>query len=234
MNNTQAPEKALRRDDGQLAVHSIFPTIQGEGPFAGQPATFVRLAGCNLACPRCDTDYTSSRTLMSPEQILLTVKHATAPNRLVVITGGEPFRQNIAPLARCLLEEKFGVQVETNGTLAPNSDWISLYSKHAPTIVCSPKTGKVHQALTPFVDAYKYVLHRDQLGADGLPTSALDHPAHPRLARPHRGYSGPVYVQPVDEQDRALNELNTKAAIASAMKHGFTLCLQTHKIIGLA
>ena len=64
--NQQAPEKQQLRGDGLLAVHSIFYTIQGEGPFAGETAVFVRLAGCNLQCPLCDTDYTSDRRMVGP------------------------------------------------------------------------------------------------------------------------------------------------------------------------
>ena len=51
--NTQEPEKIDR--DRHLDVHSIFHTIQGEGPYCGHPAVFIRLAGCNLQCPGCDT-----------------------------------------------------------------------------------------------------------------------------------------------------------------------------------
>ena len=39
----------------QLFVTSMFMTLQGEGPYRGQPAFFVRLAKCNLACSFCDT-----------------------------------------------------------------------------------------------------------------------------------------------------------------------------------
>ena len=53
--NGQPIEKVQRTFDGTLEVHSIFKTIQGEGPFCGTPAVFIRLAGCNLQCPWCDT-----------------------------------------------------------------------------------------------------------------------------------------------------------------------------------
>ena len=49
--NIQPIEKRELSTDGSVQVHSIFYTLQGEGPFAGQPAVFVRLAGFNLQCP---------------------------------------------------------------------------------------------------------------------------------------------------------------------------------------
>jgi len=49
--NQQPIEKQFLHPKGDLEVHSIFLTIQGEGPFTGQRAVFVRLAGCNLQCP---------------------------------------------------------------------------------------------------------------------------------------------------------------------------------------
>jgi len=40
-----------------LQLAEIFYSVQGEGTWTGTPAVFVRLAGCNLACDFCDTDY---------------------------------------------------------------------------------------------------------------------------------------------------------------------------------
>jgi 7-carboxy-7-deazaguanine synthase len=38
-----------------LFVTSMFFTLQGEGPYAGMPAFFIRTAKCNLDCSFCDT-----------------------------------------------------------------------------------------------------------------------------------------------------------------------------------
>lgn len=42
-------------DKQQMFVTSMFMTLQGEGPYRGMPAFFIRLAKCNLACSFCDT-----------------------------------------------------------------------------------------------------------------------------------------------------------------------------------
>ena len=68
--NLQPIEKRTKSADGLLSLHSIFHTIQGEGPFCGTPSVFVRLAGCNLQCPACDTDYTQGRRAASAQEIL--------------------------------------------------------------------------------------------------------------------------------------------------------------------
>lgn len=229
--NTQPPQRIEYDPNGVLAVHHHFFTIQGEGPFAGTPAVFIRLHGCNLQCPGCDTDYTSRKQLMQPEEILETIcAEGHGPGRLIVITGGEPFRQNIAPLARLLLDYGFRVQVETNGSF-----YLPEFPFKEATVVCSPKTGKIHPELAKRVHAYKYVLTEGEVDTDGLPLAALFHTpgAAGRVARPPEGWEGPIYVQPMDEQDPEKNARNIRACVESVMKHGYTLCLQTHKIAGL-
>lgn len=217
-----------------LAVHSIFYTIQGEGPFTGHPAVFIRLAGCNLQCPGCDTDYTSSRANLSPSRILSEVRHALphgANAPLVVITGGEPFRQNIAPLVRKLLSSGYKVQIETNGTLfIEDVPWWDI------TVVCSPKTGKINPKLLPFISAFKYVAKWDDIDpADGLPVRALDHTCAPRLARPPVRDVRRVYLQPMDHGATSPldNAMNLRACVESCMEHGHILQLQIHKLINV-
>ena len=245
MINIQPIEKRNYREDGQLEVHSIFNTIQGEGPFTGHRAVFVRLAGCNLQCPSCDTDYTSMRTLMNADEVLHEVDAARKNNmesdsqsHLVVITGGEPFRQDIGPLVYALIANGYRVQVETNGTLAPPYKFDEVCSKDlnergACFIVCSPKAGKVNNIIERIACAYKYVMDEGNVAADGLPVIALDHSAAPHVARPPAGYMGPIYLQPCDDKDERSNAGNLKACVASCMMYGYTLQLQVHKILGV-
>jgi 7-carboxy-7-deazaguanine synthase len=233
--NKQVPEAVAKVSDS-LSVHSIFYTIQGEGPHAGRPAIFIRLAGCNLACPLCDTEYTSKRSPMTVPVIMDTVAEMVFPiaplrPNLVVITGGEPMRQSIGPLCHELLRYGFDVQVETNGTLCPEG--LPLPFK-AFSIVCSPKLHYVNRDLEPYIAAFKYVARDMDLDPeDGLPVRALGHPLAngKKLYRPRKGAT--VYLQPVDEQDIHRNESNKLAVVRACMKHGYRLCLQIHKLIGV-
>lgn len=220
--NRQTPEAEVNDTRGRLEVVKIFHTIQGEGPLVGTPSVFVRLAGCNLQCRFCDTDYTSGRRLLSPEDILWEVQEATrGKTKQVVLTGGEPFRQNIAPAVELLLDSGFFVQIETNGTLYKELDFDHLHL----FIVCSPKRGTVNDLLMPFIGAFKYVVGDIALNPlDGLPKA---------LARPNS--TGQVYLQPIDDGglDSEKTKHNTAMALESCMKFGYRLSLQTHKIIGV-
>jgi 7-carboxy-7-deazaguanine synthase len=247
--NTQVIEKRERREDSTLDVHSIFFTIQGEGPFCGHRAVFVRLAGCNLQCPGCDTDYTSKRKRMHAGEIRDEVRKLMPKEGLVVITGGEPFRQDLLHLFKLLGQWGYYVQVETNGTLAPPPT-IYGYSvnpavKAGVYIVCSPKTGRINPVILTNACALKYVVSHDDVSYDdGLPNHALLHPANPVLARPPRGWDRPIYIQPFDPRGMAKTayelehanleyERNVDAAVGSCQAHGHILQLQIHKIINV-
>lgn len=216
--------------DGQsLWVQEVFYTLQGEGPFTGHPALFVRLAGCNLACYFCDTDFESSSWKPTLKELLVDIDQKIGDNcKLVVLTGGEPFRQNIRPLVEALLKRSLTVQIETNGTLYQELPWGEMLH-----VVCSPKTRGLNSQLVEHIDAYKYVLRAGEVDSeDGLPSGSTKLSGRPEhLARPDRDI--PVYVMPQDEQDRQSNLANTQACIDSAIKHGYRLTLQTHKIIGV-
>lgn len=234
--NTQATTKFVEGADGsQLVLQGEpFQTIQGEGPFSGHPATFVRLWGCDLQCPGCDTDYTSRPQIWSIGWIKNRVKELATPvhhigKPLVVITGGEPFRQPIGPLVRelCLLD--YIVQIETNGTLFRDDlPWLSpnLF------VVCSPKTPKVHDQLIHYVTAWKYPIRAGEVDeVDGLPAKILGG------LRPFRPPGKAlIYVTPMDEGGTIggmLLERNRKAALASASKFGYVVQEQLHKTLGV-
>jgi len=240
--NTQ-PMESLSEDTEQLAVVKIWETIQGEGPYAGTPAIFVRLAGCNLQCPACDTDYTSQRTYMTPRAILQSIESKSSNDYpLVVITGGEPFRQNLLPLLDLLLHSHASklelvrvrhVQIETNGTYAPvYLNYSQINRSPFISIVCSPKTGRIHPVLEAHITALKYVVQAGHVShTDGLPLNTLGMAC--KTARISPEFTPPIYIQPLDEQNESLNKRNLEAALDSCFRFGYRLCLQTHKIIGL-
>lgn len=228
MVNQQLPEK--KDLSISIEVHSIFRTIQGEGPYAGYPAVFVRLAGCNIQCPQCDTQYTDTRRRYFAKEILNEVEKLRPQysKPLVVITGGEPFRQptGLARMVVYLLNAGWVVQIESNGTL-PAPEFLD----NRVGVVISPKTAKVHISLYPYIMAIKYVLTAGDISEeDGLPKHVLGYNQKgAQVWRPPQELSYlPVYVQPADDENQAEN---TKAAVASAMSHGYILCLQLHKIL---
>ena len=209
-----------------LWVQEMFYTIQGEGLYAGWPAIFIRMAGCNLRCYFCDTDFESSNTHLSVKEILANIKAMKARTSLVVITGGEPFRQDIVPLTKELSLLGYKIQIETAGTL-----WLPGLPTECE-IICSPKTGKINPEMSRAA-GWKYIIQAGQCSLnDGLPVYSTQQEGKEKsLARPLN--SAPVYVQPCDVQDEAKNKENTKATATIAMQYGYRISLQTHKILEL-
>lgn len=78
-----------------IAPNGIFTTIQGEGLLLGTPMTFVRLAGCSIGCPQCDTDYTVAERLTAVE---IRERVRRVPTQWVYVTGGEPADHDLWPL----------------------------------------------------------------------------------------------------------------------------------------
>lgn len=112
-------------------VNEIFYSLQGEGFYTGTPAVFLRLSGCNRACPFCDTDFAAFTPMEAGE---IAQACAAYPARHLVVTGGEPLLQLDSDLLRALKAHRFYVQIETNGTLPapPEVDWVTCSPKDAP------------------------------------------------------------------------------------------------------
>ena len=130
----------------KIKVSEIFTSFQGEGPYVGAPATFLRLYGCNLNCPWCDTDISTYEMLSVDDvaEILMTQMEFNNIN-LLVITGGEPTLQ-MEEIKRLIKElpEDIKIQLETNGSIF----------EYLPEIeyVISPKEDKEKV----FENYYKY------------------------------------------------------------------------------
>lgn len=111
-------------------VNEIFYSLQGEGYWTGTPIVFLRFAGCNLACPFCDTDFRHS-VPMSADQIIEEITKLSSDCRRICITGGEPSLQLDKELTDKLHEHGWFIHIETNGThaLPEGVDWITLSPK---------------------------------------------------------------------------------------------------------
>lgn len=236
--------KIERSEDNTLAVQEVFHTIQGEGPFSGLPAVFVRLAGCHLACTFCDTEFESNIKNRLWDVALFKQVHSMLkefPNtHLVVLTGGEPLRQQIGNFVSMLFEiPGCQVQLETAGNLWDASldkvlDDLSNAARF--TVVCSPKTSQVHQEVQKWCAHYKYVVRAGDAGDDGLPMMGTQQQNEDKvqpLFRPVLAlavlYEVTIWVSPCDEYQPVKNRDNMKHAGEVCMKHGYRLSLQAHK-----
>jgi len=136
--------------DIYLNVVEIFRSVQGEGANAGKSAVFIRLAGCNMSCWYCDTDWSHGRK-MKVSEVLEEVKKLLNPDDyskvLLIWTGGEPTLQ----LTDDILEQfkSFNNCIETNGT-NPVPERIGYIS-------CSPKvTPEVLRRNFTHVNEFRY------------------------------------------------------------------------------
>ena len=230
--NTQKPMKE-ETEKVTLSIMDIFQTIQGEGPFIGHPAIFVRLAGCNLQCPMCDTDYTVGVYSVTPRD-MLHLAFVAGDAKLMVITGGEPFRQArmLVHFVRMALLAGYKVQFETNGIIW-NDRVREIMDNPLVHTVCSPKTNTVHSEVAKRVDYWKYVGSRNNLSwSDGLPVTGLGY-KRVGIYR-HSGITADkIYLSVMDEFDRDINRANMEAVKESCLKHGYIFTPQLHKTIGV-
>jgi len=167
----------------KLFITSMFFTLQGEGPYSGRPALFVRLTKCNLACSFCDTffddgdwlsfaaleqkmyhtiaNYWNDRDLPVPKWIMpstvddsFNIDELGPFNCVLVITGGEPLLQsNLMEFLKRQVPRFAAVQIESNGTV--NQD-----VPEGVTLVCSPKCAEKNGVATKYLAPTKLILER--------------------------------------------------------------------------
>jgi 7-carboxy-7-deazaguanine synthase len=95
----------------------IYKSVQGESSFAGLPCIFVRLAGCNLRCSWCDSEYTFKGGYKQSLDEVEAAVAALTPVQLVEFTGGEPMLQEreLVPLMERMLNKGYTLMIETSG-----------------------------------------------------------------------------------------------------------------------
>ena len=112
-----------------IAPDGIFWSLQGEAHLRGFQMAFVRLAGCSVGCPQCDTDY-SLHERLTVDAIVARVQEVTPASRdqWVWITGGEPADRNLLPLLTGLKRAGFSTAIATSGKhrVIPPCDWLSV------------------------------------------------------------------------------------------------------------
>lgn len=191
--------------EDQLYVTSIFYTLQGEGPYRGEPAVFVRLAKCNLACSFCDT-YFDGGDWLSFEQIDLRIGNVLrdyfngvipewAEQKIgLVITGGEPMLQKNLPAFLHYVKDHFAwTQIESNGTV-----WQDIPTE--TTLVCSPKCSEKNGAPVKYLkpntdvldraDCLKFVMNADP----DSPYSEIPDWAHEYAAAGKKVFISPMNI----------------------------------------
>ncbi|MEL6604042.1 MAG: 7-carboxy-7-deazaguanine synthase QueE [Cyanobacteria bacterium J06614_10] len=115
-----------------LPIVETFHSVQGEGFWTGASAFFIRLAGCDVGCPWCDTKHSWSTKRHPHQEVSELVSLAAAQQPfMVVITGGEPLMHNLEALTRELHQAGLRIHLETSGSypLSGDFDWISLSPK---------------------------------------------------------------------------------------------------------
>lgn len=220
-----------------LNINEMFETIQGEGAHTGIPSIFVRLQGCPVGCPWCDTKHTweikpdlsvspqavitkgeeSESYFISREDALLaefTQQGYVAKH--VVITGGEPCMYDLRPLTTLLHDKGFTTQIETSGTFEVLCD-------ERTYVTVSPKINMKggYDVLVSALERANEIKHPIAMQKHIDELDAL-------LAKVSSLVGKQVCLQPISQQKRA-----TELAVRTCIERNWRLSLQTHKYIGI-
>lgn len=203
-------------------VSEMYRTLQGEGVMSGTPVVLVRLQGCSVGCPWCDTKYswpTEPGDDFAPETIARRARAAGPGLSWLLLTGGEPCEQApLLPLIEAFHAMDFKVMLETSGT-APLDCPEAI--EH---LCCSPKGGMPGgKALVLEVlkaaHELKFVIGKAE--DLELALALMDTFALPLSRLSLQPLGGPKKAGAADFCTRKAQEL------------GLRVSLQTHKLLGL-
>lgn len=218
-------------------VNEIFATLQGEATFTGTPSIFIRIQGCKVGCPWCDTKHTweldtkdetdftllvaktndkNSWSNASVEQIVDFIKEAYPKINHVVITGGEPTMYDLVPLSLALENLGKDIQIETSGTeifRITKDTWVSLSPKidmpGGKVVIpqCVVRANEIKMPIGKISDIEK------------LKKFIKEYEVNQDI---------PIWLQPLSQ-----NPSSTKLCIEETLLNNWRLSLQTHKFINI-
>ena len=220
--------------NNRYAVNDIYPAIQGEGVQTGVPMVLLRLHGCGVGCPFCDTRETwhfnpayevptlpaalgtnERYTRIEAEPLADTIKAQYPALKWVLITGGEPADQPLRALVDALHARGYKIAIETSGTaighIDAGIDWICVSPK-----IGMPGGRTLESAAIASADEIKMVIGRDR-DIERLEQLISLYPMKESVQ---------ICVQPMSTSPRA-----TDLCIEMAQLKGWRLSVQVHKYI---
>ena len=216
-------------------VNDCYPAIQGEGVQTGVAMALLRLHGCAVGCPWCDTTETwqvdpaneqaslvnilganPKYTYATAEQIAAFVREHCPGPRWVLLTGGEPAQYPLKPLVDALHMAGYKVALETSGTelghIGAGCDWVCVSPK-----IDMPGGKKVQIEAVTIADEIKHAVgrERDIEKLDELLTHVTLKP------------TAQICLQPISQSEKA-----TALCLKTVIARGWRLSIQLHKYLG--
>ena len=218
-----------------FAVNDIYDSIQGEGVMTGHPMVIVRLQGCDVGCPWCDTKETWVKdlthrvnrieetlginekwTLASATDIVEWIEQHHPTINWILLTGGEPAMHRLKVLVDTFHDHEYRVSLETSGTAAGSLgceiDWLCVSPK-----IGMPGGKELIQAVLDSADEIKMPVGR-QRDVDRL-AELVGTIADPAPV---------VSLQPLSQSEEA-----TRLCVQTAKEKGWRVSIQVHKLVNL-
>ena len=217
-------------------VNDLYTCVQGEGVQTGVPMVLLRLHGCAVGCPWCDTKETWDMepqnerdslaeilganplyTFLNAAEIINTIRERHDGPRWVLVTGGEPAQYDLRPLVDAIHHAGLKAALETSGTelghVEAGFDWVCVSPK-----MNMPGGKKVQVKAFAVADEVKHIIgrRRDIAELDTLLESVT------------LKSETQICLQPVSLSHKA-----TELCLETVQKRGWRLSVQMHKYIGV-